>query len=241
MLIPLQKRNGTSRTRLFIPQQKWQLLLRSALQLCEVQTVSKGRAFTTQLNNTAVWVFFCVSVWAHLYTCMHFYDLLPNTCTSYSCLCVCVCVCVCVSVNGGSVVWIMLFIIIQNSFSYMCYLCSDDNDRDYDDSNVEGLRIYVCGFKATCVSVRWPLVESLQLLATLIETIASCCRWELIVLIVVCDMIIGVLNLQKTSDFLKCSQYTNASIPPPRLSDLACGVQFCSVFQDGLISHWEHY
>ena len=116
--------------------------------------------------------------------------------------CVCVCVCVCVSVNGGSVVWIMLFIIIQNSFSYMCYLCSDDNDRDYDDSNVEGLRIYVCGFKATCVSVRWPLVESLQLLATLIETIASCCRWELIVLIVVCDMIIGVLNLQKTSDFL---------------------------------------
>lgn len=91
MLIPLQKRNGTSCTRLFIPQQKWQLLLRSALQLCEVPTASKGRAFTTQLNNTAVWVFFCVSVWVHLYTCMHFYDLLPNTCTSYTCLCVYVC------------------------------------------------------------------------------------------------------------------------------------------------------
>lgn len=49
-------------------------------------------------------------------------------------------------------------------------------------------------------------------LVTLIDIIISCCRGDLIVLIVVCDMIIGILNLQKTFDFLKFSQYT---ITPP--------------------------
>lgn len=70
-------------------------------------------------------------------------------------------------------------------------------------------------------------------LVTLIDIIISCCRGDLIVLIVVCDMIIGILNLQKTFDFLKFSQYT---ITPPfhcHVSLTLHVAQFCSVLHAG--------
>lgn len=81
-----KKRHDAACSRLFIhsqPEQKWQLLHRSAQQLCEVCRMSF-------LKNTAVWVFFRVPVCALLYTCIHFRES-PSTWTSYTCQFMCVC------------------------------------------------------------------------------------------------------------------------------------------------------